>query len=297
MSFVMSTFLAKIKLQWGEKSLALIALLLVYAASSATQSLYAQASNWKAPAYADTLTNPLEANSPVIAEGKALFNAICYVCHGKSGKGDGMNAASLSKKPADLTSQAVQQQSDGALFWKITEGNPPMLSFKQTLSKEKRWKVIHYVRTLAANREEASQKTATTDKKKEEKAEAGERSDKKVASAKAQPKSGNEDKAVASNEDSDKVEKEPAKSEEQSKDEVKITSAAPTSSGNSGGSGGAASASPSASSSGPAIGNTLYWILSGVLIFVLVVLYSLKNVIDALATAYNKQSSKISTKS
>jgi mono/diheme cytochrome c family protein len=39
-----------------------------------------------------------------IAEGKALFQTQCSVCHGPAGKGDGVKAASLTKAPANLVS-------------------------------------------------------------------------------------------------------------------------------------------------------------------------------------------------
>lgn len=108
----------------------------------------AQASGWVAPAWADTLQNPLKGDAAATEAGKAIFSTICFVCHGNEGKGDGINAASLERKPANLTSAAVQRQSDGALFWKISKGNPPMLSFEQSLSETQRWQVINYVRKL-----------------------------------------------------------------------------------------------------------------------------------------------------
>ena len=105
-------------------------------------------STWKAPDEANNLTSPFKNKAAAAESGKVFFNAICFVCHGNTGKGDGINAASLERKPADLTSSKVQKQSDGAIFWKITEGNPPMLRFKETLSEEVRWQLVAYVRTL-----------------------------------------------------------------------------------------------------------------------------------------------------
>jgi len=112
-------------------------------------SLSAQWSNWIAPPAADTIQNPLKGDASAAGAGQQLFSSICFVCHGDHGKGDGMNAPSLAKAPANLTSARVQRQSDGVLFWKISEGNPPMLSFKSSLSETQRWQVIAYVRKLA----------------------------------------------------------------------------------------------------------------------------------------------------
>ena len=104
--------------------------------------------NWVAPPWTDTLKNPFQTEPAELAVGKSLFNSICFVCHGNQGKGDGVSAATLERSPANLTSPKVQSQTDGALFWKITEGNPPMLSFKESLTEEQRWKVVGYVREL-----------------------------------------------------------------------------------------------------------------------------------------------------
>ena len=73
---------------------------------------------------------------------------MCFVCHGPKGKGDGMAGAGLTPKPTDLTSEAVQSQSDGAIFWKIAEGRSPMASYKSSIPEKKRWEIINYIRTL-----------------------------------------------------------------------------------------------------------------------------------------------------
>ena len=78
--------------------------------------------------------------------GHGVFTANCITCHGEAGKGDGILAKSLPVKPADLTNPAVWQQSDGALFWKISEGRAPMPTWKALLKEEERWNVINYIR-------------------------------------------------------------------------------------------------------------------------------------------------------
>ena len=44
--------------------------------------------------------------------------------------------------------RSVKKQSDGALFWKLTEGKAPMPAYDKTLSETDRWQVINYLRTL-----------------------------------------------------------------------------------------------------------------------------------------------------
>ncbi|MBW8049123.1 MAG: cytochrome c [Cytophagales bacterium] len=107
---------------------------------------------WKAPAWTDTLTNPFANDVEVVEKGKKVYNKMCWTCHGKSGKGDGPAGASLNPKPKDHTSDKVQQQSDGALFWKITTGDSPMASYEKILTKEERWQLVSYIRTLGSNK-------------------------------------------------------------------------------------------------------------------------------------------------
>lgn len=104
---------------------------------------------WVAPSRAARKKNPIEASEASLAQGKVVYVKECASCHGDKGKGDGPAVKDLEKKPGDLTSSKTQEQSDGALFWKITEGNKPMASYEKTLSEEDRWHVINYLRTLA----------------------------------------------------------------------------------------------------------------------------------------------------
>ena len=113
----------------------------------ALQATRAQ-TQWEAPANADNLNNPLKSDAAAAESGKRTFRMLCVVCHGAKGKGDGMGGAGLTPKPTDLTSAKVQSQSDGALFWKLTNGKPPMASYETALPENKRWELINYIRTL-----------------------------------------------------------------------------------------------------------------------------------------------------
>ena len=104
---------------------------------------------WIAPARAAKKKNPVETNEASLAKGKTVWVKECASCHGDKGKGDGPAVKDLEKKPEDLTLPKTLNQTDGALFWKITEGRKPMASYEKTLSEEDRWHVINYMRTLA----------------------------------------------------------------------------------------------------------------------------------------------------
>jgi len=104
---------------------------------------------WVAPAEAKSKVNPLAGNNSGIADAKKLYLSTCAPCHGDKGKGDGAAAASLNPKPADHTSKALQAETDGELFWKITEGRKAMPGWKSSLTEQQRWSLVNYIRTLA----------------------------------------------------------------------------------------------------------------------------------------------------
>jgi mono/diheme cytochrome c family protein len=54
----------------------------------------------------------------------------------------------LNPKPADWTSNRVQDESDGEIFWKITTGRGPMPPWRH-LPENDRWALVRYIRTLA----------------------------------------------------------------------------------------------------------------------------------------------------
>ena len=81
--------------------------------------------------------------------GKALYTNYCTPCHGDKGKGDGVASAALSSKPADHTSASIQAETDGSLFYKISEGRTPMPQYKSALNETQRWELVNYIRTLA----------------------------------------------------------------------------------------------------------------------------------------------------
>lgn len=111
-----------------------------------------KASNaWVAPERRAQRPNPVPASAEAVARGRQLFHEKCESCHGKSGHGDGPDASSVDTKPADLAATRVQEQSDGALFWKITEGRGDMPDNRNALTDEERWTIIHYLRTLGGH--------------------------------------------------------------------------------------------------------------------------------------------------
>ncbi|MBY0307263.1 MAG: cytochrome c [Phycisphaerales bacterium] len=104
---------------------------------------------WIAPPRAAKKVNPVAPDAKSIELGKRLFERDCVSCHGSKGLGDGPKAGELERKPTSFADASIWDQSDGAFFWKITEGKAPMPSEKALMSEDERWHVINYMRTLA----------------------------------------------------------------------------------------------------------------------------------------------------
>lgn len=104
---------------------------------------YQQDAGWRAPEEAGARSNPLATHSEAAAGGRKLFQRNCAECHGPDGAG-------IEKKhSANFHLPVVQAQSDGVLFWKITNGNASrgMPSFSK-LPQLQRWQLVLYIRTL-----------------------------------------------------------------------------------------------------------------------------------------------------
>ncbi len=116
------------------------------------------------------LTNPLERTEQTLAEGEALYQVYCAVCHGVEGHGDGpitkeRELVSKSERrmletfpppPSYAASDSVNSSrggamkdlTDGKIYHTIVYGVNLMGSHASQLSPEERWKVVMYVREL-----------------------------------------------------------------------------------------------------------------------------------------------------
>lgn len=122
----------------------------VAASAAAPGALQAQGTaEWVVPERRAKRPNPVPAHAAAVTRGREVYRRECRSCHGLTGRGDGPKAAELDSKVPDLTSAEAQGQTDGALFWKITEGRGDMPNTKTALSEEERWIVVHYIRSLA----------------------------------------------------------------------------------------------------------------------------------------------------
>jgi mono/diheme cytochrome c family protein len=133
------------------RSASIAALLLSAALLAAQNADYKPDPSWLAPPSAAARRNPLAGSPELAAGGRKLFQRNCVSCHGAEGEGLKV------KKAADLKLAVVQEQSDGTLFWKITNGNTRrgMPSFSG-LPEMQRWQIVLFLRTLAAPEKSSS---------------------------------------------------------------------------------------------------------------------------------------------
>jgi mono/diheme cytochrome c family protein len=125
------------------RAFAVIVFLAAISGSLLAQSRHQADRQWQAPPEAATRTNPLADRPEVALGGRKVFLRECAQCHGEQGLGG------KRKRAPALTTSEVQAQSDGALFWKITNGNPRrgMPSWSR-LPEGMRWQLVLFLRTL-----------------------------------------------------------------------------------------------------------------------------------------------------
>lgn len=122
--------------------LAFIIVAFLYASIASAQ----HAGPWNVPKSAVNKQNPYSADASSLERGKHSYQLDCVRCHGKGGEGDGLKAEKVRKEIADLGSNAIQKQTDGQLFWKISESRRPMPLTK--LTNDQRWDIVNYIRTF-----------------------------------------------------------------------------------------------------------------------------------------------------
>ena len=134
--------------------------ILVFLASAAFVAQVAAADDdkpWVAPEAARQVKNPIPVNPESLAAGSQLFHENCAPCHGETGKGDGDTGKIIKKKPANFTdAKLMSEETDGSLFWKMSEGRGPMPSWKDELSDKERWQLVNYIRKLTKDAAEAN---------------------------------------------------------------------------------------------------------------------------------------------
>lgn len=91
--------------------------------------------------------NPLDPmNGKELEEAGRLFNINCAVCHGEKAEANGPLAPKIGGVKSIIA--ASPGFSDGRLFYVMTYGQNNMGSYASQLTKEQRWRIVQYIRTL-----------------------------------------------------------------------------------------------------------------------------------------------------
>lgn len=106
---------------------------------------------WEVPSDQLNIENPSPYNLENVRKGKDLFMQNCKSCHGDPGKN---NHLPLVPPPPDVTSEQMQVNTDGGLFYKITEGRGGMPQFESTVSEDDRWRIINFIRNYNPENEQ-----------------------------------------------------------------------------------------------------------------------------------------------
>ncbi|MDE2059533.1 MAG: cytochrome c [candidate division NC10 bacterium] len=84
-----------------------------------------------------------------VAKGKKVYADKCVGCHGEKGKGDGVGARMLSKKPIDYTDKkAMSKLTDEDMKRTVKQGKAPMPAWGTLLTDQEIDNVVAYIRTF-----------------------------------------------------------------------------------------------------------------------------------------------------
>ena len=104
-------------------------------------------------ATAELINNPYPISYEGLSDAKELYNIYCGICHGEKGDGLGYLARDGSAypvAPANFLLEEFLNASNGRYYHAIMYGKNLMGAYKDKLSFEERWQVIHYIRSLQA---------------------------------------------------------------------------------------------------------------------------------------------------
>jgi len=97
----------------------------------------------------EDLQNPLSlGDARALERGAAVFTSFCQPCHGARGRGDGPVAIRGFPAPPSLLAENALKMKDGQMFHILTYGQKNMPSYASQISREDRWNVIVFVRSL-----------------------------------------------------------------------------------------------------------------------------------------------------
>ena len=115
---------------------------------------YADTEEDRTRATAEIIENPFPISDSEMAKAKELYNVFCGICHGEKGDGAGYlmrdDGGKYPAQPTSFLSDELVNASEGRYYHAIYYGKNVMGAYKDKMSYEERWQVIHYIRSLQA---------------------------------------------------------------------------------------------------------------------------------------------------
>ena len=97
----------------------------------------------------EILQNPVRLDdAKAVSRGTIVFANFCAPCHGNTGTGNGLVVERGYPAPPSLFADNARNIKDGQMFHILTFGQKNMPAYASQLSREDRWNVIAYMRSL-----------------------------------------------------------------------------------------------------------------------------------------------------
>ena len=103
-------------------------------------------------AVATIQNNPFPISVDGLKRGAELYNIFCAICHGENGGGNGYiyENEAYPAAPANFLQESWVDTSAGLYYHAMMYGKNVMGAYKDKVSYEERWQIIHHIRALQA---------------------------------------------------------------------------------------------------------------------------------------------------
>jgi mono/diheme cytochrome c family protein len=116
--------------------------------SAAPGFLYDRLASPQAITAMAAIPNPIPANESSVNAGRIQYQINCAVCHGPSGKGDGVVVKyGMVPPPIGTPQSAAAGYTDGYIFGVIRNGKGLMPTYNR-IEEPDRWSIVNYLRSL-----------------------------------------------------------------------------------------------------------------------------------------------------